>query len=240
MARATAHAFARDGYALVLAGRDGEELDCLAADCAVRFGVAAHPLMFDAEDMASCSGLFDASTKLARGAPTVVVWFAGYMAAQVEAQEDFEIARRMVDVNLTAAIAVLEPVAAWFEANPHGHGEVRRIGIVSSVAGERGRQSNYLYGATKAGLSAYAQGLRNRLYKADVAVTTLLPGFVDTAMTYGLPLPGALTASPAVAGTVIHDVVVRGREVAYVPFFWRFIMLIIKSVPEPIFKRLSL
>jgi decaprenylphospho-beta-D-erythro-pentofuranosid-2-ulose 2-reductase len=151
------------------------------------------------------------------------------------AQENFAEARATVSINLTAAISVLEPFALICEQRRGGF-----IGVVSSVAGDRGRQSNYIYGASKAGLSAYTQGLRNRLHKVGVPVTTIKPGFVDTKMTFGLPLPKPLVASPAAAGKAIHRAVTRGRDVAYVPFFWQYIMLLIRAIPEWQFKKMKL
>jgi len=112
------------------------------------------------------------------------------------------------------------------------------IGI-SSVAGDRGRQSNYVYGAAKGALSLYLQGLRNRLHPSGVRVITIKPGFVDTAMTYGLP-GMFLVASPQAVGESIASSPGKSADVVYLPWFWRYIMLIIKHIPEPIFKRLKL
>lgn len=235
MARASALAFARQGYEVVLAAQDMEENERNARDLALRHRVACHAVPFHALDFAGHAGTLAAAEAALGGLPGGIVLFFGYMAEQAAAQADFEAARRMVDVNLTAAISILEPFAARAEQRGSGF-----IGIVSSVAGDRGRQSNYLYGATKAGLTAYAQGLRNRLFKAGVAVTTIKPGFVDTKMTFGLPLPGPLVASPEKAGGDICAAVLGAKNVAYVPFFWRFIMLIITSIPEFQFKKMKL
>jgi short-subunit dehydrogenase len=105
------------------------------------------------------------------------------------------------------------------------------------VAGDRGRQSNYLYGAAKAGLSAYLEGLRNRLYPAEVKVITVKPGFVDTRMTYGRS-GLLLMASPESVAKGIFKAIVKGRDIVYLPWFWRLIMLIVRSIPEVIFKRM--
>jgi short-subunit dehydrogenase len=107
------------------------------------------------------------------------------------------------------------------------------------VAGDRGRQSNYLYGAAKAGLSTYLEGLRNRLFPAHVKVITVKPGFVDTRMTYGRP-GLLLLASPERVGKGIFRAIVKGKAVVYVPWYWRFIMLMVQSIPEAVFKRLRL
>jgi hypothetical protein len=235
MARATAHAYARDGYNILLAGHDAAELAYLSADVRVRFGVVCEHLDFDAVAFEGHDRFLDACEEKMRGLPEGLVLFFGYMADQQEAQADFALVRQMVDVNLTGAMSVCERFAARCEKRGHGF-----LGIVSSAAGDRGKQSNYLYGACKAGLTAYAAGLRNRLHKSGVTVTTLIPGFVDTKMTYGLPLPGPLVASPEKAGATVFNAVRKGRDVAYVPGIWRWIMLIIKHVPEWQFKKMSM
>jgi decaprenylphospho-beta-D-erythro-pentofuranosid-2-ulose 2-reductase len=139
-----------------------------------------------------------------------------------------------MNANLTEAAMILEQFAAHFEARGSGF-----IVGVASVAGDRGRQSNYIYGASKAGFAAYLQGLRARMTKSGVRVLTVKPGFVDTKMTFGLP--GLfLVASPESVGRTIHRAVLRERDVIYVPWFWRWILLIIRLIPERVFKRLSL
>ncbi len=142
--------------------------------------------------------------------------------------------KRIIDSNFTGAASILSHCANHFESMKSGF----IIGI-SSVAGDRGRQSNYVYGAAKGALSLYLQGLRNRLYPGGVRVITIKPGFVDTAMTYGLP--GLfLVASPQYMGNRIVAALGKSADVVYLPWFWRYIMLIIKLIPEPIFKRMKL
>ena len=235
MARATAAAFAEDGHPIILGGHDAAENDLIAADLRVRYGGPVYTVPFDARDFPSHAHFWEDCTAVAGAAPHGVLIFFGYMVEQDVAQEQFAEARATISINLTAVISVLEPFARVCEQRREGF-----IGVVSSVAGDRGRQSNYIYGASKAGLSAYTQGLRNRLHKVGVPVTTIKPGFVDTKMTFGLPLPKPLVASPAAAGKAIHRAVSRGQDVAYVPFFWRYIMLIIRSIPEWQFKKMKL
>lgn len=235
MARACALDFASRGYRVVLAAQDAEENEINAQDLRVRHGVACKAIAFQALHFEAHAGFLaeceEALGELAGG----VVLFFGYMAEQAAAEKDFAEARKMIDVNLTAAVSVLEAFAARMEQRGSGF-----IGVVSSVAGDRGRASNYLYGMTKAGLTAYASGLRNRLFKKGVAVTTIKPGFVDTKMTFGLPLPGPLVASPEKAGGDICRAVLAGKNEVYVPFFWRYIMLIIQHLPEFQFKKMKL
>jgi short-subunit dehydrogenase len=130
---------------------------------------------------------------------------------------------------------MLEVIAADFEER--GHGMI--IGI-SSVAGERGRQSNYIYGSAKAGFNAYLSGLRNRLSKRGVHVMTVLPGFINTKMTASLDLPGLLTAQPEEVAEDIYKAFQKKKNFLYTKWFWRWIMLIIKYIPEPVFKRMGL
>jgi decaprenylphospho-beta-D-erythro-pentofuranosid-2-ulose 2-reductase len=111
---------------------------------------------------------------------------------------------------------------------------------ISSVDGARGRQSNYLYGSAKAGFTAYLEGLRNRLYHQKVHVLSVQPGFVDTRMTEGMPLPPLLTATPGLVAEAVYKAIKKKRNIIYVKWFWRWIMLIIRNIPEPVFKKLKL
>jgi short-subunit dehydrogenase len=234
MARAVAGEFARRGYGLVLAARDQEENEIIATDLRVRCNVDAVALEFEAGNFDSHEAFVGACCDLlGEGIEGVVLCF-GALEPQEKAQQDFALARRIIDVNYTAAVSVLELFAAYFEARKSGF-----LCVVSSVAGDRGRQSNYLYGSAKAGLSAYAQGLRNRLFPANVHVTTIKPGFVDTKMTFGLP--GLFLVAPAEnAGKAIFTAIDKRKNVAYVPGFWHWIMLIVRHVPESLFKRLKM
>ena len=232
---ATAHEFARNGYALVLAARDDEENEILAADIRVRYQVPCHALHFDATAYDTHADFVLACQAALGTDPTGVLLGFGYMADQVVAQSDMGLVQQMVDANLTGAISILEQFGALFETRGSGF-----LGVLSSVAGERGKQTNYIYGATKAGLTCYLEGLRVRLFKANVTVTTIQPGFVDTKMTYGLPLPGPLVASPAQAGRAIFKAVTAGKDEAYVLFFWRYIMMIIRAIPRWQFKKMSM
>lgn len=235
MARCAAECFARKGYHLALGARDALENERIARDLSVRCGVTVVPVPFEAEDFDSHDHFLDQCAELLGGYPEGLVYFAGYMAEQRAAEREFALARRMIDVNFTAAVSVTERFALRCESRRAGF-----IGIVSSAAGDRGKQSNYIYGATKGALTVYAQGLRNRLHPAGVTVTTIKPGFVDTKMTFGMPLPKALTASAEDAGAAICNAVLTGRDEAYVLWFWRFIMLIIKFIPEWQFKKMKM
>jgi short-subunit dehydrogenase len=157
----------------------------------------------------------------------------GYLGDQ-QAARDFSAGAKVIASNFTGAVSILGYCANYLEQLHRGF----IIGI-SSVAGDRGRQSNYVYGAAKGALSLYLQGLRNRLHPGGVRVITIKPGFVDTAMTYGLP--GLfLVASPQNIGERIVAALGKSADVVYLPWFWRYIMLIIKHVPEAIFKRMKM
>src|SRR5262245_32088329 len=156
------------------------------------------------------------------------------MAPQGEAQTSFELARRMIDVNYTSAVSLLNLAANYLEAQKAGF-----ICAISSVAGDRGRQSNYIYGSTKAALNTYLEGMRVRLAKVGVPVTTVKPGFVDTRMTRGLP-GMFLVAQPERVARDICRAIKKRRSVVYTPWFWWGIMSIICSIPTFVFKRLKL
>jgi short-subunit dehydrogenase len=142
---------------------------------------------------------------------------------------------RTIHTNYSGAVSVLNIVAADYRQRKKGS----IIGI-SSVAGERGRQSNFIYGSAKAGFSAYLSGLRNLLYHHGVHVMTVLPGFVNTQMTEHLALPQLLTAQPMEVANQIFVAAEKRKNVLYVKWFWRFIMQVIKLIPEPVFKRARL
>jgi decaprenylphospho-beta-D-erythro-pentofuranosid-2-ulose 2-reductase len=230
--RATAAAFAARGDALYLASRDDEELRRIAADLRLRYGVDVQHSVFDAEASGTHEAFFKSVLETMPELSGVVLAF-GYLGDSMAAR-NFSVGEKVIASNFTGAVSILSLCANHFE--PLHYGFI--IGI-SSVAGDRGRQSNYVYGAAKGALSLYLQGLRNRLYPSGVRVITIKPGFVDTAMTYGLP--GLfLVASPQTIGERIVAALGKSADVVYLPWFWRYIMLIIKHIPEFIFKRMKL
>jgi short-subunit dehydrogenase len=232
IARATAAAFAARGDALYLASRDEDELQRIAADMRLRYGVEVQHGLFDAEATDTHEDFFQSVVTTMPSLSGVVLAF-GYLGDQLAAR-DFGMGAKVITINFTGAASILSYCANYFEQLQRGF-----IVGIASVAGDRGRQSNYVYGAAKGALSLYLQGLRNRLYTSGVRVITIKPGFVDTAMTYGLP--GLfLVASPQFIGERIVGSLCKSTDVVYLPWFWRYIMLIIRHIPEPIFKRLKL
>jgi decaprenylphospho-beta-D-erythro-pentofuranosid-2-ulose 2-reductase len=229
IAQSLAREFARHGFELVLAGRDREELEILAADVRVRYGAKSQILEFSATDFDSHPNFWQSC-----GALDGVVCCFGVMYSQSEAERDWEKTRAMIDVNYTACVSILNLAANEFEERKRGF-----IGIVTSIAGERGQRRNYLYGSTKSAASTYAEGLRSRLWKAGVSVTDIKPGPVDTAMTFGLDkLP--LLVGPEKVASDIYRGLRRKADVVYTPAPWRFIMAILCAVPAWLWKRVGL
>lgn len=236
IARALALRLAGRGCRLVLAGRNRDELDRQAADLRLRHGVPVAVELFDALDFASHSSFFDRCVAACDGRLDGVVLCHGHLADQKQTETDFDAARRTIDINFTSAVSLLSLAANHFERQRSGF-----IAAISSVAGDRGRQSNYSYGAAKAGLSAYLQGLRNRLHRSGVTVLTIKPGFVDTAMTQGIVNPNSpLLVSPERVARDIDQAIRRRQDVLYTPWFWSPILRFIRAIPECVFKRMKL
>lgn len=232
IAAAVAREFAAHKFNLILGGRNQEELGPLASDLSLRYGVQTSLLPFDVLDPLAHSRLLESCLSEAGKALEGVVVCTGYLGDQTKGQTDWEEARRIIDTNFTGCVSALNIIGNHFERRGAGF-----ICAISSVAGDRGRQSNYLYGSAKAGLTAYLQGLRNRLYPSKVKVITVKPGFVDTPMTYGRQ--GLfLVASPETVAKGIFRAIAKGKDVVYLPWFWRLIMLMVRCIPETVFKRL--
>lgn len=224
IARATAAQLASQGHSLYLIGRDKEETKRICTDLFIRYNNPIQHGYVDIESLDSHQACFDNAINALNGIDGVI-FAIGYMGEDIN---------KLLSINYNCAVNFLEICATYFEQKKHGF-----IIAISSVAGDRGRQSNYIYGSAKGGLTIYLQGLRNRLFKSNINVVTIKPGFVDTPMTFGLPKL-FLVASPETVGKAIAKTIFKKTNVAYIPWFWRYIMLIIKLIPETIFKRLSL
>lgn len=232
--RALAAEFAAHGYDLVLAGRDLEELQAVASDLNLRNNVKVCAERVDVLNFDALETALAACVAAAGDSLEGVILCAGYLGDAEAARKDWHEARRILDTNFTGCALALEMLANRFEQKRTGF-----ICALSSVAGDRGRQSNYLYGAAKGGLTTYLQGLRNRLYHSGVHVITVKPGFVDTRMVFGKPkLP--LVATPEDVARDIYRAVKGRRNVVYVPWFWRAIMAVVCAIPEGLFKRLRM
>lgn len=231
IAEATAREFAGHGFGIILAARNTKKLTVIEKDLRVRYEMPVSTHAFDVRDFGSHQAFWDSLPHK----PDVTLCAFGYLGEQEKGQSDWEEARQIIEANYTGAVSILNIVAGSY-AN-QGRGTI--IGI-SSVAGERGRQSNYLYGSAKAGFTAYLSGLRNRLYKKGAHVLTVKPGFVRTKMTEGLDLPKPLTADPAQAASSIYKAYRSKKDVLYVLPVWGVIMKNIKMIPEAVFKRMKL
>jgi short-subunit dehydrogenase len=234
IAIACARRWAAQGARIFLVARNSQRLQQVADDLTARGAklVAYHCLDINDIDR-HAHMLADCQAKL--GTLDIVLAAPGTLPDQAACQSDAAIAVREFTTNATALIALLTPVANVLEAQRSG-----TLAVISSVAGDRGRPSNYLYGSAKAALSTFCEGLNARLFKVGAHVLTIKPGFVATPMTAGLPLPGPLVASAdKVAADIVHAIDKR-KDVLYTRWFWRYIMLIIRSVPRFMFKRASL
>lgn len=234
LARAVACELGLRGFDLVLAARDGEELDYLVTDLGVRTGRRVQGLFLDALAFETHEAFWAKARELGGGAPHGVVLAFGYLGDQATAQRDVAEARRIADTNFTAAVSLLTLAAEDLEAA--GEGWVMGF---SSVAGDRGRQSNYLYGAAKAGFSTMLEGMRQRLAKVGVTVTTVKPGPIDTKMTFGMEKLPFLAQPEPVARRAV-DATLAGKAVVYTPAIWTWIMMVIRWIPGFVYDRLKL
>ena len=229
--QAIARAFATEGHPIQLAARNAETLDAERTDIELRHNVTVTLHDFDALATETHESFVSALPDL----PEVAVSVVGYMGEQDENERDLQAAARVMRSNFEGPASILAVLANAFEARGHG----TLVGV-SSVAGDRGRATNYVYGSAKAGFTAFLSGLRNRLTKKGVHVVTVLPGFVATQMTAGMDLPEKLTAEPEEVGAATLAAVQKGRNVIYVRRIWWLVMLIIRNIPEAIFKKLSI
>lgn len=231
IAMAVSRELATQGYYLVLAGRKPERLLALARDLEVRGAAAAEVVSYDALDSETSSAIADR----AWGDGLDLLLLAhGSLPEQAQVQDDPQATLKEMMINASSGIALLSAFGGRFEERECG-----TIAVLSSVAGDRGRQSNYVYGAAKSALSIYTQGLRNRLSGTGVCVLTVKPGFIDTPMTVGFS-KGLLWVGPErVAKDILRAAGGRGG-VLYTPWFWRYIMWVIKLIPERLFMKLSL
>ncbi len=234
IASACARLWAAQGASLFLVGRDTGKLEALVADLGVRGAAAAHAWPMDATDVDAHPAMLKAGEQ-ALGRFDIALIAHGTLPNQAACEGDAALTLREFTTNGTSVIALLTVLANHFERQRSG-----AIAVVTSVAGDRGRPSNYVYGSAKAAISVYCEGLRARLFKAGVSLTDIRPGFVATPMTQGLPLPAALMAQPGAVARRIVAGIERGADVLYTPAFWALIMAIVRNIPRPVFKRMKL
>lgn len=227
--QALAKQFYSQGYQLLLAARKPIEIESYLNTWPDKEKVI--PILFDACDFANHKNWVSNLPAV----PDITICVFGYLGNQEKAMEDWNESERIIDTNYSGAVSILNAVAGVYAKRGSGI-----IAGISSVAGDRGRQSNYIYGSAKAGFTAYLSGLRNKMLSYGVHVLTVKPGFIETKMTAGLKLPKALTASPDQVAKRIYTGVTRRQNVVYVLPIWFLIMLVIRHIPEFIFKRLKL
>lgn len=233
MAEACARLWAQRGDRLFLAARNGAQLQSVIDDLKTRGANKVDGKVFDATQFDQHAALLADATRFMDGLDTVLIAH-GTLTDQERAQGDVAYALGEITTNGTSVVSLM--TLAGEQLAQQGRGA---IAVISSVAGDRGRQSNYVYGSAKALVSAFASGQRQRLAKKGVHVITVKPGFVDTPMTAHLK-KGALWAKPDQVAKDISQAIDKGRTIVYTPGFWRWIMLIIKHIPEAIFVKISL
>ena len=231
IAEATARHFAARGDRLFLAGRNAQRLQAIADDLRVRGAGAVAVEALDCNDFERHAPLLDHAEQ-ALGGLDIALIAHGTLPDQQQVQDSVPLSQRELRTNGLSVIALCTLLAPRFEQRKAG-----AIAVISSVAGDRGRASNYVYGAAKAMVSTYLSGLRQRLLRSGVQVLTVKPGFVDTPMTRDFP-KGPLWASADAVAEGIVRALDRRDTVVYLPGFWRLIMWIIRSVPERVFVKM--
>jgi decaprenylphospho-beta-D-erythro-pentofuranosid-2-ulose 2-reductase len=228
---AIAKKFASQKYDILLAARKPEQLKPLESDLRIRYSVQAESLAFDALRYDEHARFFNSLAVK----PEISICVFGLLIDEEVAFDDWSLTEGMIHTNFTGAVSILNVIAKYYLSQKKG----TIIGI-SSVAGDRGRASKLIYASAKAGFTTYLSGLRNKCFKEGVQVLTVQPGFVYTKMTENQPLPKALTSTPAEVADIVYGAFVKKKNVIYVKWFWRYIMLIIKNIPEFQFKKMKL
>lgn len=233
IAEAVARRLAEQGERIYLLARNKEKLAAIAADLTIRGAESVNYAILDINNFYDHRQALDqAIDKL--GGLDIVLIAHGTLPDQKVCENDFGVTLRELNTNAISTLSLLTRLANYMEQRKSG-----TLAVISSVAGDRGRQSNYVYGAAKGMTTIFLQGLRNRLQPSGVRVMTIKPGFVDSPMTKDFK-KGLLWATPEqVAGDILKGIR-KQRDVLYTPFFWRYIMLIIKAIPEKIFKKMTL
>jgi short-subunit dehydrogenase len=233
IAEATARRWAARGDALYLVARDGKRLEAIAADLRVRGASRVGCCTMDARATGEHAAML-AAAQNEIGEIDAALIAHGTLPDQRACEASVALTLAEIETNALSVIAFATLIAGEFDRRGTGS-----LAVISSVAGDRGRQSNYVYGAAKGMVGLFLQGLRNRLYKRGVHVLTIKPGLVDTPMTAAFP-KGALWAKPSAIAAGIVEAIDRRRDVVYLPAFWALVMFVIRHLPEAIFKRLSL
>lgn len=231
IAESVARVYALRGSAIFLVGRNAARLDSIAADLQVRGAPRVASAVLDVNNLSAHAATLDAAWSALGGIDTVVIAH-GTLPDQAACDASIELALREFSTNGTSTIALAGALAQRLQSGG-------TLAVISSVAGDRGRASNYLYGSAKAAVSTYLSGLGQRLRTSGVNVLVIKPGFVDTPMTAAFK-KGALWARPDKIAAGIAKAIDKRRSVAYLPGFWWAIMMVIKNIPEFVFRRIKL
>jgi len=233
IAQAAARHFAADGASFLLVGRDADKLTAVADDLRARGAKEVKSEAFDLLDLARCSRLIADTVEQLGGLDALLV-AQGTLPDQAACESNPIQALREFSLNAMGPMTLLLRAAEHFETQRSGC-----LAAITSIAGVRGRKSNYIYGSAKAAVSTFLEGLRDRMSPAGVAVVDIRPGFVDTPMTLHLP-KNVLYATPASVGARIHRAMLAGEAVVYTPWFWRWVALAIRLIPRSIFAKLPI
>ena len=231
IALAVAYRFAQAGYNLQLAGRNLDSINNVVADIELRYQLTVTTHELDILEVNNYETFIKSLPQL----PDVAICSVGLLGEQSESEYDIRAATLTIRSNFEGPANLMGAIANEFKKRQSGC----LVGI-SSVAGERGRSTNYVYGSAKAGFTAYLSGLRNRMHPYGVGVVTVLPGFVQTKMTRHLKLPRFLTASPQHVANDIFCAVLKKKDLVYSYWIWRLVIFAVRLIPEPIFKRMKL
>ena len=232
IAEATLRLFAARGARFYLVARNPDKLATVAADLKTRGASSVAIHVMDLDDTAAHPAMLEAA---AQNLDTIELALLahGVLGDQEQAEKSYLAAEAILGTNFMAPVSLITWLANYFEAAHQG-----TLAVISSVAGDRGRKSNYVYGASKGALTIFLDGVRNRIDRAGVHVLTIKPGFVATPMTAHLP-QGPLFAPPSKVAAGILSAIEKRKDVVYVPAFWAIIMLIIRMIPRRIFKKLN-
>jgi len=230
IAQEAAKCFAADGAEMFLVGRSAQKLQAVASDLTVRGAKRVETFVVDLDDFERHAAMLDAVIAAFDGIDAALLAY-GTLGDQRKCELSVAETMREFTTNCTSVLAVLTLLANYFEGQRRGC-----IAVITSVAGDRGRRSNYVYGAAKGAVSLFLQGLRGRMSSAGVCVLTIKPGLVDTPMTAGIK-KGPIFASARAVGQGVYRAMQARKEVVYVPRYWRLIMLVVRTIPERAFKR---
>ncbi len=234
IAEATAQSFAKEGARLFLIARNTERLATQATDLGIRGALSVDYALLDVNDRSNHQQALQRAIETL-GEIDVVLIAHGTLGNQTDCEKDSETALLELETNAVSTIALLTKLANIFEKQHHG-----TIAVISSVAGDRGRPSNYVYGTAKAAVTTFCEGLQARMFKSGVHVLIIKPGLVATPMTEALSMPALLVADPNLIAADIVRAIDKKTDVLYTPWYWKYIMAGIIHIPTALFKKFNL